>query len=57
MDDESGQEKEINVKEQGEIDVEEKGRMTIKQKDESTNDDESERLLVGLWQTQDKYNE
>ena len=42
MDDESGQEKEIDVEEQGEIDVQEQGKMTIKQEDETTNDDESE---------------
>ena len=41
-DDESGQEKEIDVEEQGKIDVEEQGKMTIEQEGESTNDDESE---------------
>ena len=42
MDDESGQEKEIDVEEQGEIDVEEQGKMTIEQEGESTDDEEPE---------------
>ena len=40
MDDESGQEKEIDVEEQGEIDVEEYEKMTVKPEGESTDDDE-----------------
>ena len=41
-DDESGQEKEIDVEEQEGIDVEEHGKMTVEQESESTNDDEPE---------------
>ena len=41
-DDESGQEKEIDVEEQGELDVEEQGKMTIEQEGESTDNDEPE---------------
>ena len=42
MDDESGQEKEIDVEEEGEIDVKEQGKMTVEQEGESTNNDEPE---------------
>ena len=41
-DDESGQEKEIDVEEQEEIDVEEHGKMTVEPEGESTDDDEPE---------------
>ena len=41
-DDESGQEKEIDVEEQEEIDVEEHGKTTVEQEGESTDDDEPE---------------
>ena len=41
-DNESGQEKEIDVEEQEEIDVEEHGKMTVEQEGESTDDDEPE---------------
>ena len=42
MDDELGQEKEIDVEEQGEINVEEQGKMTVEQEGEFTNYDEPE---------------
>ena len=41
-DDKPGQEKEMDVEEQGEIDVVEQGKMMIEQEGESTDDDESE---------------
>ena len=41
-DDESGQEKEIDVEEPGEIGVEEQGKMKVEQEGESTNNDEPE---------------
>ena len=41
-DDKLGQEKEIDVEEQGEIDVKKQGKMMIKQEGESTDDDELE---------------
>ena len=40
--DESGQEKEIDVEEQEEIDVEEHGKTTVEQEGQSTDDDEPE---------------
>ena len=42
MDDESGQEEEIDVEEQEGIDVEEHGKTTVEQESESTDDDEPE---------------
>ena len=42
MDDESGQEKEIDVEEQEEIDINEHGKTTDEPEGESTNDDEPE---------------
>ena len=42
MDDESGQEKEIDIEEQEEIDVEEQGEMMVEREGKSTNDEEPE---------------